>query len=71
MTRCPNCDAMVETLRRCSTCLDQGCNDEDCIFEDDDDECHMCQGGSKTDDWPTGEDLDNLDDVEEGDGDKQ
>ena len=65
MTRCPNCQAMAETLLRCSTCLDLGCTGEDYIFEDDEDECVPCQGGGTTDDWPTGEDLDNLDDVEE------
>lgn len=57
MTRCPHCEAMAETLLRCSTCQDQGCTGEDCIFEDGDDECFGCQGAS--------EDLDNLDDVKE------
>lgn len=62
MTRCPNCGAMAETLRRCPTCFDLGCTGEDCIFEDEEDECLPCQVGGQPDDVEVG---DQPDDVEE------
>lgn len=50
MTRCPHCEEMAESLRRCPTCLDLGCSNEDCLFPDEnEDECLACAGGSPCD----------------------